>query len=87
MCKKITTSYSKIQAYMVYRKYQILKKDMLMKRFLTFALALLLTLTLCVSISAETETTDVTILFTHDLHSHLLPTAKEDAVHTAAMHT
>ena len=49
-----------------------------MKRFLTFALALLLTLTLCVSISAETETTDVTILFTHDLHSHLLPTAKED---------
>lgn len=30
------------------------------------------------SVSAEQETKDVTILFTHDLHSHFLPSSEED---------
>lgn len=31
------------------------------------------------SVSAEQETKDVTILFTHDLHSHFLPSSEEDS--------
>ncbi len=45
-----------------------------MKRLITIATLLVLVLSLCVAVSA----TDVTVLFTHDLHSHLLPSRDED---------
>lgn len=49
----------------------------LSSRLLTIVLVLLLTLPLCFSASAA-DGADVTILFTHDLHSHLLPSSAED---------
>ncbi|MBE6680352.1 MAG: bifunctional metallophosphatase/5'-nucleotidase [Ruminococcaceae bacterium] len=45
-----------------------------MKRFITLAVVFILMLTLCVAAAAK----DVTVLFTHDLHSHLLPSREED---------
>ena len=48
------------------------------KRLTTLALAALLCLGLCTPVMAQGETTGVTILFTHDLHSHLLPSVSED---------
>lgn len=45
-----------------------------MKRLITIAIAFILTVTLCMAASAK----DVTVLFTHDLHSHLLPSRAED---------
>lgn len=42
------------------------------------AISLLFVLLLCVGVQAKGETTDVTVLFTHDLHSHLLPSRAED---------
>lgn len=50
----------------------------LMKRLSALILAAVVMLSLCLPAAAQEETTDVTILFTHDLHSHLLPSAKED---------
>lgn len=47
------------------------------KRFLTFLLAVLTLLSLVPPALAATETEQVTILFTHDLHSHLLPSLDE----------
>lgn len=48
-----------------------------MKRITAMVLAAMLAITLCVPVLAQTEKTEVTILFTHDLHSHLLPSSQE----------
>ena len=40
-------------------------------------MALLMTMLLCVPALAEAPAESVTILFTHDLHSHLLPAEDE----------
>ena len=45
-----------------------------MKRILSVLTVLVLAITLCIAISAK----EVTVLFTHDLHSHLLPSRDED---------
>ena len=52
---------------------------MTVKRILAFLLALLLSLSLCINVLAETPVNneDITILFTHDLHSHLLPSPND----------
>ena len=50
----------------------------LTKRLIAVSLALITVLSLLVSVSAEETATDITILFTHDLHSHLLPSDSED---------
>lgn len=49
-------------------------------RITTVILALAMLLSLCVASHAEESAAkdDITILFTHDLHSHLLPSADED---------
>ncbi len=49
-------------------------------RITTVMLALVMLLSLCVASHAEGSASkdDITILFTHDLHSHLLPSADED---------
>ena len=49
------------------------------KRVLALLFALVICLGLCVGSMAEThpEPEEITILFTHDLHSHLLPSANE----------
>ncbi len=49
----------------------------LCKRWLTLAIALMMVCSLCLPAYAAEEPTRATILFTHDLHSHLLPSAKE----------
>ena len=49
-----------------------------MKRLGICTLLLLLTVSLCISVFAEAQQEEVTILFTHDLHSHLLPSASEE---------
>ena len=49
------------------------------KRILSLALTVLMLLSLCIFTSAdEKQEEEITILFTHDLHSHLLPSATED---------
>lgn len=48
------------------------------RRILSVALALVFTFSLCVGANAQEETKRATILFTHDLHSHLLPSADEN---------
>ena len=48
------------------------------KRIAVVALSLIMLLSLCPASFAENEATDVTILFTHDLHSHLLPSNEDD---------
>ena len=50
----------------------------LMKRAGALVLAAALILSLGLAVSANAPTTQATILFTHDLHSHLLPSADED---------
>lgn len=50
----------------------------LMKRGCALILAAALILTLGLAVSASAPTMQATILFTHDLHSHLLPSANED---------
>lgn len=50
----------------------------LMKRACALILAAALILTLGLAASASAPTMQATILFTHDLHSHLLPSADED---------
>ncbi len=49
-----------------------------LKRICALALAALLCLSLALPAAAQKEGTPVTILFTHDLHSHLLPAEGED---------
>ena len=49
----------------------------LSRRLGALALALLTALTLCLPALAGAPTTQVTILFTHDMHSHLLPSVDE----------
>ena len=48
-----------------------------MKKILAVFLAVILMLLQCVPVFAQSGTNEVTILFTHDLHSHLLPSARE----------
>ena len=48
-----------------------------LKRISVFATVLIVAATICFSASAQTEKQDVTILFTHDLHSHFLPSYDE----------
>lgn len=50
----------------------------MIKKISSLILALLFILTLSVSVYAADEGSDVTVLFTHDLHSHLLPSRSED---------
>jgi 2',3'-cyclic-nucleotide 2'-phosphodiesterase (5'-nucleotidase family) len=52
---------------------------MLHKRILTVLLILMICAALCISVSAASAAKDdiITILFTHDLHSHLLPTTND----------
>ena len=52
-----------------------------MKRILTVLTVFVLAITLCVAISAK----EVTVLFTHDLHSHLLPTQDENGGYARLM--
>ena len=49
-----------------------------LKRVSALVLALVLCLSLAVPAAAEGEGKQVTVLFTHDLHSHFLPSAAED---------
>lgn len=51
-----------------------------MKKLISLALALLSLLSLCILPHAESAPAgdEITVLFTHDLHSHLLPSANED---------
>ncbi len=48
-----------------------------LKRLFVFLLAICLMSPLVLSAEASAQATEVTVLFTHDLHSHLLPSAKE----------
>ena len=52
---------------------------MKIKHILTFLLVLILSIASCINILAETiaDEKEITILFTHDLHSHLLPSSNE----------
>ncbi len=50
----------------------------IMKRISAVALALIMLISLCPLSMAIDEASDVTILFTHDLHSHLLPSNEDD---------
>lgn len=49
----------------------------LMKRLSALMMAVVVSLSLCIPAWAAEETASVTILFTHDLHSHLLPSSQE----------
>ena len=48
-----------------------------MKRLFAILLTVLMLLPLCVGVYA-TPQNEVTVLFTHDLHSHFLPSKAED---------
>ena len=50
----------------------------LVKCTCALVLALILAVSLCSGAYAESETQDITILFTHDLHSHLLPSRDKE---------
>ena len=50
----------------------------LLKRLSAFAVVLAVAATMCITAAADTKTKDVTILFTHDLHSHFLPSVDEN---------
>lgn len=49
-----------------------------MKRIVTVLLSLIMFLSFCIFPQANEQSKDITILFTSDLHSHLLPSANED---------
>ena len=49
-----------------------------LKRLSALALAVILSISLAVPAMAQEDAGNVTILFTHDLHSHLLPSVSED---------
>ncbi|MBQ4067306.1 MAG: bifunctional metallophosphatase/5'-nucleotidase [Clostridia bacterium] len=46
--------------------------------FLSFTLAIIFILQLSVFAASESEGDEITVLFTHDLHSHLLPSRSDD---------
>ncbi len=48
-----------------------------LKRISAFILAMLIAIGMCITVSAQEEGKSVTILFTHDLHSHFLPAIDE----------
>ncbi len=48
------------------------------KRFSAITLATVFILSLCIGVFAENDTDEVTVLFTHDLHSHLLPSRSDE---------
>lgn len=48
------------------------------KRLSIFAVTVLMTAVMCISVQANTQSSNVTILFTHDLHSHFLPSVNAD---------
>ena len=50
----------------------------LIVRLSVFMAALIVAVTMCFSAAADESKQNVTILFTHDLHSHLLPSAEDD---------
>ena len=50
----------------------------LIARLSVFMAALIVAVTMCFSAAADESKQNVTILFTHDLHSHLLPSAEDD---------
>jgi len=50
----------------------------IIKRIAAIALSLMMLLSPCPFAMAEDEASDVTILFTHDLHSHFLPSNEDD---------
>ena len=50
----------------------------IIKRISAFAVVLTVAITMCITASAETSKQDATILFTHDLHSHFLPSVDEN---------
>lgn len=51
----------------------------ILMRTVTALLIIMMIATACVTVQADSDSSDdVTILFTHDLHSHLLPSADED---------
>ena len=50
----------------------------LLKRLGVLAVTVIACLSLCIAVSAESSTTEATILFTHDLHSHFLPSVDEN---------
>ena len=43
-----------------------------------FAVTVLMAAVMCISVQANTQSSNVTILFTHDLHSHFLPSVNAD---------
>ena len=47
------------------------------KRLISLSLAALFVLSLATGIFAAKDESDLTVLFTHDLHSHFLPSASE----------
>ena len=49
----------------------------LFKRLCTVAVCAVVCFSLCITASADSQTKDATILFTHDLHSHFLPSVDE----------
>ena len=57
-------------------KYGYMKK--LLCSFLSFTLAIIFILQLSVFAASESEGDEITVLFTHDLHSHLLPSRSDD---------
>ena len=50
----------------------------IIKKMSAIALALVMLLSLCPITQATDADSDVTILFTHDLHSHFLPSNEDD---------
>ena len=50
----------------------------IINRIAAIALSLIMLLSLCPFAQATDNATDVTILFTHDLHSHFLPSNEDD---------
>ena len=47
-------------------------------KLLSITLALVFILSLCPAIFAKEANADITVLFTHDLHSHFLPSKSEE---------
>lgn len=50
----------------------------IIKKFCALLMTLLITASLCTTAFAKNKVEDITVLFTHDLHSHLLPAVDEN---------
>ena len=50
----------------------------LLKRLSVFAAVLIISAVMSITVSAQSANKDVTVLFTHDLHSHFLPSVDEN---------